>query len=176
MGDNNTESCRHHCQQDSLQKPNLKFYLVISIYAIFIETWISLITFFKKLNPIIWITLQNELFFIFYSAVVCCSVACCWVVSCWVESSVVACGWIGVPTSVVSEGASGATVSTGATSALPTILLDEKTLLTHKGHPKTYKKYEISCGFHAFCLSLHKIVCPETEWSMILAISDRFLS
>ena len=45
----------------------------------------------------------------------------CRVVSCWVESSVVACGWIGVPTSVVSEGASGATVSTGATSALPTI-------------------------------------------------------
>ena len=29
--------------------------------------------------------------------------------------------------------------------ALPTILLDAKTLLTHKGHPKTYKKYEISC-------------------------------
>ena len=25
--------------------------------------------------------------------------------------------------------------------ALPTILLDAKTLLTHKGHPKTYKKY-----------------------------------
>ena len=47
-----------------------------------------------------------------------------------VESSVVACGWIEVLTSVVSEGASGATVSTGATSALPTILLDAKTLLT----------------------------------------------
>ena len=43
--------------------------------------------------------------------------------------------------------------------ALPTILLDAKTLLTHKGHPKTYKKYEIFCEFHAFCLSLHKIVC-----------------
>ena len=50
--------------------------------------------------------------------------------ACWVESSVVACGWIGVPTSVVSEGASGATVSTGAISALPTILLDAKTLLS----------------------------------------------
>ena len=47
--------------------------------------------------------------------------------------------------------------------ALPTILLDAKTLLTHKGHPKTYKKYEIFCGFHAFCLSLQKIVYPETE-------------
>ena len=43
--------------------------------------------------------------------------------------------------------------------ALPTILLDAKTLLTHKGHPKTYKKYEIFCGFHAFCLSLHQIDC-----------------
>ena len=75
----------------------------------------------------------------------------------------VACGRIGVPTSVVSEGVSGATVSTGATSALPTILLDAKTLLTHKGHSKTYKKYEISCGFHAFCLSLHKNSVPETE-------------
>ena len=75
----------------------------------------------------------------------------------------VACGRIGVPTSVVSEGASGAMVSTGATSALPTILLDAKTLLTHKWYPKTYKKYEISCGFRAFCLSLQKIVYPETE-------------
>ena len=37
-------------------------------------------------------------------------------------------------------------------------LADAKTLLTHKWYPKTYKKYEISCGFHAFCLSLHKIV------------------
>ena len=43
--------------------------------------------------------------------------------------------------------------------ALPTILLDAKTLLTHKGHPKTYKKYEISCEVRTFCLSLHKIVC-----------------
>ena len=43
--------------------------------------------------------------------------------------------------------------------ALPTILLDAKTLLTHKGHPKTYKKYEIFCEFHAFCLSLHQIDC-----------------
>ena len=47
--------------------------------------------------------------------------------SCWVESSTLACGWIGVPTSVVSEGASGTMVSTGATSALSTILLDAKT-------------------------------------------------
>ena len=79
-------------------------------------------------------TLKNSLV-ISYSAFVCCSV-------------------------VVSEGASGATVSTGATSALPTILLDAKTLLTHKWYPKTYKKYEISCGFRAFCLSLQKIVYP----------------
>ena len=43
--------------------------------------------------------------------------------------------------------------------ALPTILLDAKTLLTHKWHPKTYKKYEISCEVRTFCLSLHKIVC-----------------
>ena len=43
--------------------------------------------------------------------------------------------------------------------ALPTILLDAKTLLTHKGHPKTYKKYEIFCEFHAFCLSLHQVDC-----------------
>ena len=43
-----------------------------------------------------------------YSAFACCSVSadsCCivvssWVFSCWIESSVVACGWIGVPTSV----------------------------------------------------------------------------
>ena len=28
--------------------------------------------------------------------------------------------------------------------ALPTILLDAKTLLTHKGHPKTYKKSLLS--------------------------------
>ena len=69
------------------------------------------------------------------------------VFSCCVESSTPACGWIEVPVANVSEGASGATVSTGATSALPTILLDAKTLLTHKGHPKTYKKYEISYGF-----------------------------
>ncbi len=81
------------------------------------------------------------------------------VFSCWIESSVVACGWIGVPTSVVSEGASGVTVSTGATSALSTILLDAKTLLTHKWYSKTYKKYEIFCEFHAFCLTLHQIDC-----------------
>ncbi len=43
--------------------------------------------------------------------------------------------------------------------ALPTILLDAKTLLTHKWYPKTYKKYEISCEVRTFCLSLHKIVC-----------------
>lgn len=42
------ESCRHHCQQDSLSKTEPKIYLVISIYAISIVTWISLITFFKK--------------------------------------------------------------------------------------------------------------------------------
>ena len=39
-------------------------------------------------------------------------------------------------------------------------LADAKTLLTHKWYPKTYKKYEISCGFRAFCLSLQKIVYP----------------
>ena len=52
------------------------------------------------------------------------------VFSCCVESSTPACGWIGVPVANVFEGASGATVSTGATSALLTILLDAKTLLT----------------------------------------------
>lgn len=42
----------------------------------------------------------------------------------------VACGLIEVPVANVSEGASGTMVSTGATSALLTILLDAKTLLT----------------------------------------------
>lgn len=52
--------------------------------------------------------------------------------------------------------------------ALPTILLDAKTLLTHKGHPKTYKKYEIFCEFHAFCLSLQKIDCIRQFESRLL--------
>ena len=41
---------------------------------------------------------------------------------------------------------------------LPFCLMQKRCLLI-KWYPKTYKKYEISCGFHAFCLSLHKIVC-----------------
>ena len=69
------ESCRHHCQQDST---------------------LSLLFLICRLQIELYWALQNSLV-ISYSAFVCCSVS---VASCWVVSSVVACGWIGVPTSV----------------------------------------------------------------------------
>ena len=64
------------------------------------DSTLSLLFLICRLQIEFYRTLQNSLV-ISYSAFVCCSVS---VVSCCVESSVVACGWIGVPTSVVSEG------------------------------------------------------------------------